>query len=206
MEKSDKIEYRRISDIRSEKRKGTNGKEKLIIEGVACTFDTETVIYKDSDCECREKITAKAFDDADMSNVIFNYNHNGRVYARSTNGTLTLEVKNDGLHIAAELNADDNGHRELYRDIQTGLIDKMSFAFTVGKSEYAYAQNKDGTVTELRTITKIDKVYDVSAVDIPTYDDTSISARNAFAAERERRRTEKETREKLKLKIKLEGI
>lgn len=178
----------RLTNI--ETRKSEEGKEQLVVEGIACNFDVETVLYRGATFECREKIAVGAFDDCDMSDVIFNYNHCGRVYARTRNKSLELSVKPDGLHMRAILMPEDNGHAELYRDIQSGLIDKMSFAFHVKESSYEYIERADEPIIEIRTVTGIDKLYDVSAVDIPAYDTTSISARSAFDAERERREAE----------------
>jgi HK97 family phage prohead protease len=178
----------RLTNI--ETRKTEEGKDELVVEGVACQFDTETVLYKGKYYECREKIATGAFDNCDMTDVIFNYNHCGRVYARTRNKSLSLSVEKDGLHMKAVLMSEDNGHAELYRDIQSGLIDKMSFAFHVKESSYEYIERADEPTIEIRTITEIDKLYDVSAVDIPAYDTTSISARSAFDAEREKREAE----------------
>lgn len=166
----------------------------LILDGVACSFGVETVLFKEPKSECREKIASTAFDGCDMSDVIFNFNHCGRVYARTRNNSLTLTVQPDGLHMHAVLLPDDNGHAELYRDIKSGLIDKMSFAFSVSECSYEYIEAADKPTIAIRTITKIDKLYDVSAVDIPAYDTTSISARRAFDAEREKRLAESKKR------------
>lgn len=191
----------RLTNI--ETRKAEDGKEQLVVEGVACTFDTETVLYKGKYYECREIIASGAFDNCDMSDVIFNYNHCGRVYARTRNKSLELSVKEDGLHMRAILMPEDNGHAELYRDIQSGLIDKMSFAFHVNEATYEYIESNDEPTIEIRTVTEIDKLYDVSAVDIPAYDTTSISARGAFDAEREKREAESlKTQEELELRKK----
>lgn len=184
------VQFRDFRLTAVEKRASEDGKEQLVVEGVPCSFDTETVLYKGKYYECHEKIATGAFDECDMSDVIFNYNHCGRVYARTRNKSLALEVKEDGLHMSATLMPEDNGHAELYRDIQNGLIDKMSFAFHVKASSYEYTEREGEPTIELRTITEIDKLYDVSAVDIPAYDTTSISARGAFDAERERRAAE----------------
>ena len=184
------VQFRDFRLTAVEKRASEDGKEQLVVEGVPCNFDTETVLYKGRYYECREKVATGAFDECDMSDVIFNYNHCGRVYARTRNNSLALEVKEDGLHMRATLMPEDNGHAELYRDIQSGLIDKMSFAFHVKESSYEYTEREGEPTIELRTITEIDKLYDVSAVDIPAYDTTSISARGAFDAERERRAEE----------------
>ena len=185
----------RLTGVHS--RKNEEGAEELVLEGVPCVFDSETVLYKGKYWEFREIIDSNAFENADMSDVIFNFNHGGRVYARTRNNSLNLEVKKDGLHMRATLMPEDNGHQELVRDIKSGLIDKMSFAFTVKSEEYRDIVNNEGPNVEIRTITAIDKLYDVSAVDIPAYDATEISARKAFDSEREKRESERAKAESL---------
>lgn len=195
------VQFRDFKLTRTEQRQAQdNPTESLILEGIACNFDVETVLYRNQYYEFREKIAVGAFDGCDMSDVIFNYNHCGRVYARTRNKSLELSVESDGLHMRATLNTSDNGHAELHRDIQNGLIDRMSFSFTVGQSSYEYIETQGKPTVEIRTITQISKLYDVSAVDIPAYDTTSISARRAFDAERKRRIAESNKRaEALKL-------
>ena len=202
------VEFRDFSLTKIETRAKEDGQEELIVEGIPCVFNQETILYKGKYYECREKIANTAFEEADMNDVIFNYNHCGRVYARTRNKSLSLEMKSDGLHMRAVLMNDDEGHAQLYRDIKSGLIDKMSFAFSVKESNYEYIENQETANIEIRTITKIEKLYDVSAVDIPAYDTTTISARKAFDAEREKRNTESIVlaRKKLSLKLKLEGV
>lgn len=164
----------------------------MVIEGVACVFDSETTLFEWDGVEYKEKVDKGAFVDADISDVIFNYNHGGRVYARTRNDSLHLEVKEDGLHVLIKLNPEDEGHKQLYRDIKNGLIDKMSYAYTV--SEEAYDVD-----THLRTVMKIKKLYDVSAVDIPAYDSTSISARSVLDLEKsEMEKLENDTLKKKK--------
>lgn len=188
---SDKeVQFRDFKLTKIETRMADTGTEEMIVEGLAASFDKETVLYKGKYYEAREVIASGAFDECDMTDVIFNCNHCGRVYARTRNGSLTLWLEEDGLHMRAILMSDDNGHQELYRDIKSGLIDKMSFAFHVEESKWEYEEIGDDYEVETRIITKIDKLYDVSAVDIPAYDTTSISARGAFDAERERRSAE----------------
>jgi HK97 family phage prohead protease len=195
------MQFRDFRLTKIETRKNEEEKQELVLEGIACTFDQETVLYKGKYYECREKIASGAFDNCDMSDVIFNFNHCGRVYARTRNKSLELSVKEDGLHMRAILMPEDNGHAELYRDIQSGLIDKMSFAFHVNEATYEYIESSDEPTIEIRTVTDIDKLYDVSAVDIPAYDTTSISARGAFDAEREKREAESlKIREELELR------
>jgi HK97 family phage prohead protease len=185
------VQFRDFRLTNIETRSNDDGKEELVLEGLACSFDQETVLYAGKGYEYREKIAPTAFDNCDMSDVIFNYNHCGRVYARTRNKSLELSVEEDGLHMRAVLIPEDNGHAELYRDVKSGLIDKMSFAFHVREASYEYIERSDEHPDiELRTVTDIDKLYDVSAVDIPAYDTTSISARSAFDAEREKREAE----------------
>lgn len=202
------VEFRDFKLTKIETRKNDDDTESLVIEGVPCVFDTETVLYKGKHWEFREKVDKDAFADADMTDVIFNYNHGGRVFSRTRNKSLELQVKKDGLHMKATLKKEDRGHEELYSDIQSGLIDKMSFAFTVKESKIEEFERSDEPNLEIRTITKIDKLYDVSAVDIPAYDTTSISARKTFNAESKEREAESlkiamERRKKI-LKLKCE--
>lgn len=183
-----------------EKRAASDGKEELVVEGKACSFDDETVLWSFGDYEAHEIIDSKAFENCDMTDVIFNYNHSGRVYARTRNNTLSLEVKKDGLYMKAVLRADDQGHQELYNDIASGTIDKMSFAFKIRKSEWKFIEDGDKEI-DVRTVLEIEKLYDVSAVDIPAYDTTSISARSQFLAVSEKRAAEsREKTEKLELR------
>ena len=176
----------RITNI--ETRQGETGEEEMIVEGVACVFNTPTVLFKYDGVEYKEQVDDKAFANCDMSDVIFNMNHCGRVYARTRNGSLQLEVKEDGLHMRARLLKNDRGHEELYRDIKEGLLDRMSFAFTIKKQAYDRDEH-------LRTIMDVDKLYDVSAVDIPAYNTTELSARSFFDAERAKELKEIEERE-----------
>lgn len=161
-------------EIRAKEEEST---QDLTIEGIACVFETETVLFEDGDIQYKEKVDKNAFKDADMSDVIFNYNHGGRVYARTRNDSLHLEVKENGLHVAIKLNPNDEGHLQLYRDIKSGLIDKMSYAYTVSEESY-------DAETHTRTVLVIKKLYDVSAVDIPAYNSTSISARSILDLEK----------------------
>lgn len=108
----------------------------------------------------------------------FNYNHGGKVVARLRNKTLALNIDERGVNIDADLGGTTAG-RELYEEIDGGYVDKMSFSFTVREASY-------DSVTHTRTITKVKKLYDVSAVDIPAYNDTSISARSFFEEEHSR--------------------
>lgn len=161
------------------------------VEGYATTFDKPYLLYEFEDgTKYYERIDAHALDGADISDVIMQYDHEGRVFARQSNKTLILIPDHRGLLIAADLGKTDLA-RGLYQDIEAGMITKMSWAFTVLEDSYDRA-------TRTRTILKIKKVYDVSAVSIPANGDTEISARN-FA----RRSYEAEKQELLKRRVQL---
>ena len=171
--KSDR-EYRRIDvdalEIREEQ------DDKKIVEGYATTFGTEYRLWGDSTFEVRESIDARAFDQTDMTDVIMQYDHEGRVFARRSNGTLEVHPDEHGLHIRADLGGTELG-RQLYEEIRGGYTDKMSFGFTVSKQERT-EEMVDGKTIVHRKITGIGKLYDVSAVSLPANDATEISARN----------------------------
>lgn len=160
------------------------------VEGYATTFDKPYLLYELDGVKFYERIDAHALDGADMSDVIMQYDHEGRVFARQSNKTLILVPDHKGLLVAADLGRTDLA-RGLYQDIDAGMITKMSWAFTVKEESYDRA-------THTRTILKIKKVYDVSAVSIPANGDTEISARN-FA----RRSYEAERQELLNRRVQL---
>ena len=141
------------------------------VEGYASTFNDPYVLFEDWDGnEYREIISLDAFKDADMSDVIMQYDHEGKVLARMSNGTLIVEPDAHGLFIAADLSG-SQAARDLYEEISNGLVTRMSWAFSVGADEY----DRDSKTT---TITRVKKVYDVSAVSLPADPNTEISARN----------------------------
>ena len=141
------------------------------VEGYASTFNDPYVLFEDWDGnEYREIISPDAFKDADMSDVIMQYDHEGKVLARMSNGTLVVEPDAHGLFIAADLSG-SQAARDLYEEISNGLVTRMSWAFSVGADEY----DRDSKTT---TITRVKKVYDVSAVSLPADPNTEISARN----------------------------
>ncbi len=148
-----------------------------IVHGYASTFNDPYELFEFDGVKYMEQVDARAFDDADMSDVIFQYNHEGRVFARQSNGTLTVAPDEHGLHITADLGGTEIG-RGLYEEIKGGYTDKMSFGFRVADDREERTTLDDGTNAIIRTITKIAKVYDVSAVSIPANDGTTISVRN----------------------------
>ena len=148
--------------------------ERKTVAGYASTFDDPYVLYEDEDLIYREQVDRRAFDDTDMSDVIMQYDHSGRVFARISNNTLRVNPDAKGLFVEADLGGTEIG-RELYDEIRGGYTDKMSFGFIVSADEELRTRAEDGRVDILRTITGISKLFDVSAVSIPANNATSIS-------------------------------
>lgn len=156
--------------------------EEMRVTGYATTFDEPYTLYDDGEYEVREVIDSSAFDNCDMSDVILQYNHEGRVFARLSNGTLKLDIdKPNGLKIDADLGGTELG-REVYEEIKGGYTNRMSMGFKVDRSADVWTRrNIDGKVVEERRINSIIKLYDVSAVSIPANPGTSIEARSIDA-------------------------
>lgn len=147
--------------------------EEKRVTGYASTFNEPYTLYEDDWIIFREQVAPEAFDNTDMSDVIMQYDHAGRVFARISNGTLDVTTDERGLLINADLGGTELG-RQLYDEISGGYTDKMSFGFTVEQDEELRTKGEDGREDILRTITGIAKLYDVSAVSIPANDGTSI--------------------------------
>ena len=145
--------------------------KKMIVEGYAIVFDEETLIG-DEERGFIEVIDKGALASTNMKDVPFKYNHNDvtLILARTRNGSLSLEVDEKGLKIRAEL-IDTTSNVDIYKSIVAGLLDKMSFAFTVKSQSW----DRSGKIPK-RTITAIDRLFDVSVVDLPAYNQTSIQA------------------------------
>lgn len=143
-------------------------KEEYIVEGYATKWEPY-LVRNDFDGPVYERIDKNAFENADMRDVIMQYDHAGKVFARLSNSTLQLKIDDIGLFIRADLSK-SAASRELYEEIKAGLITKMSWAFTI--QEFAWDEE-----TRVFSITKVKKVFDVSAVSLPANDDTEINAR-----------------------------
>ena len=205
-------QYRDI-DVSSFERRAEEDGEKTVT-GYATTFNQPYELYRDAwngnVYIVKEQVDPAAFEDTDMSDVIMQYNHEGRVFARVTNGTLELDPDEHGLHIRANLGGTEIG-RQLFEEIEGGYTTKMSFGFRVSKDkrEQTEEYNEETgttTVTVLRTILGFSKLYDVSAVSLPANDATSISARNygeGVIAEIKQELLAREARERQKRKIRL---
>jgi hypothetical protein len=198
--------------------------EDYIVEGDFSTYDQPYMLGSYDEpgyrIEVWEQVTRGAFDETDMTDVIMQYDHQGRVFARKSNNTLEIQL-DETPHMRAQLGGTEIG-RQLFEEIKGGYTNKMSFGFTVkaDKREQTEEKREDGSVLikMLRTITNIGKLYDVSAVSLPANDQTSISARafsdgvsaevleeckKAKAHEEEIKRIE--ARKRLELKLKLGG-
>ena len=205
-------QYRSFDVSRFERRTEDGGEK--VVEGYATTFNQPYELWRDTwDGNVyvfMEQVDARAFDDCDMNDVIMQYNHEGRVFARTGNNTLALDPDAQGLHIRADLGGTEIG-RQLFEEIEGGYTDKMSFGFRVSKDKREETEERNEetgvrTVTVLRTILGISKLYDVSAVSLPANDATSISARNyceGVIAEIKEEFLAREKRERQKRKIRL---
>lgn len=183
--KSDKTELRSFDfEIRAEQDK-ENG---TFIEGVPIVFD------KKCDMELFEETIARgALDKTDLRDVRFLVNHNtemtplARSRKNNKNSTMQMEVKEDGMHIRVNLDTENNSDaRNLYSAIKRGDVSGMSFMFTVNGDSW---ENIDSDYPK-RTITDIGKVFEVSAVTFPAYEDTKIKARASGALESARKELE----------------
>ena len=170
------------------------------VEGLAASYEPYVLYYDFDGSPVYERFERGCFDNCDMSDIIMQYDHAGKVLARNGNGSLLVEVTDEGLFVAADLGRTEAA-RDLYADIQAGMVTKMSWRFRVGDCYW----DKDTNTIVHRTVKKI---YDVSAVSIPANDNTSIHARSwadgviDLAARSEAELDER--RRRLRLKIQLQ--
>ncbi|MBS6504091.1 MAG: HK97 family phage prohead protease [Clostridium sp.] len=172
MEKNQKNEYRFV-----EFRAVDNDENKMIIEGYAITYD-KPATHKYGLRKFTEVIKRGALDNTEMKDVPLRYNHTDTypLMASTRNNSLTLIKDEVGLKIRAEL-IDTNSNRDIYKLIQEGLVNKMSFAFSVADKGATWQYGDNETI---RTVTSIEKLYDVSVVDSPFYDSTSVHTRSSL--------------------------
>ena len=198
-------EYRNMVEVEI----AQNEDDRKIVRGYASTFNQPYTLYEEDDYRVKEVVDSEAFKDTDMRDVIMQYDHMGRVFARTSNNTLTVTPDERGLLIEADLGGTELG-RQLYEEIKGGYTNKMSFGFKVDSDKRTNLIDSDGKNTVVRRITSVRKLYDVSAVSIPANDATSISVRNlsdGLIEEIQAERLEAEKRERakeaLELKIKI---
>lgn len=189
----------RLAELRFEESEG-----KMILEGYAIVFEQETLIGTE-DRGFKEVISRTALTDAIMKDVPLKYNHMDSflILARTKNKSLSLSVDNVGLKIHAEL-IDTKSNEDIYKMVRSGLLDKMSFAFTVKKQSW----DRSGKLP-VRRIESIERLFDVSVVDTPAYDGTSIYSRSLDLVEAELKALDDEKREKeanlIKAKIRIKS-
>lgn len=185
MEKA--IKEVRLAEVRALE---DNEKQEMIVEGYAVVFNQITDLGW-----CKEIIDRNAFNGADMKDCVLKYNHNDSflILARTRNKSLELSIDDHGLKVRAKL-IDTTNNKDVYKMIKEGLLDKMSFAFTVAERKWDYE-------TDTRTVLRISKLYDVSVVDVPAYDTTEIYARSKDEYEKEKREYQELKLEKEKLKL-----
>lgn len=208
MSKTDELLAKRINEGREYRdmvlRIADEDGQDYIVEGYATTFNEPYLLWREDNYTVYEQVDRNAFANTDMSDVIFQYNHEGRVFARMSNGTLTCTPDEHGLLTRALLGGTEIG-RELFEEIKGGYTNKMSFGFRVEEDSREIVENAEtGEVVITRTINKIARLYDVSAVSIPANPATSIAARTygegvIAEAKAERQRVEEELTAKRKL-------
>ena len=205
-------EYRNFNSFAL--KRSDNESDSFIVEGYASTFE-EYTLYDFGDEEWREKIEPEAFKDADLSDVVFLRDHAGQVFARTKNNTIALMSDDKGLFSRTNLSS-TSAARGMYEDIEAGLYSQMSFAFTVAEQRFEETM-EDGKRIYTRVISRIKKVYDISAVAFPANPttDIGISTRSIFdgaiedlRAERlERQKAENEAeRQKVIVRLKLKEL
>ena len=172
------------------------------VQGYASTFE-EYKLFDDDGVEFFERISPDAFNDADMTDVVFLRDHEGRVLARTKNGTINLTVDNRGLFTDTDLGKTEAG-RDMFEDVQVGNYSQMSFSFVVREDHFEESARK-----VVRVIDSIAKLYDVSAVAFPANPSTDIGVayRSLFDGVIEKREAERlkaeHARKLLALKLKL---
>lgn len=174
-----------------------NEEKEYRVSGYATTFDDPYTLFSYEGIDYKEQIDPNAIDaDTDMSDVIFQYDHSGMVFARMSNGTLNLSTDEHGLKVEADLSKTSDA-RNMFENIDTGMVKEMSWAFTVDRNEY-------DSDNHIRTIRHIKRIYDVSAVSLPANPGTDIAAARSYIdGEIEKVKEEFLKREQQKKRIRL---
>ena len=178
----------------------TEDSENYIVRGYASTFEPYLMFEQDG-VTFNERIAPTAFENTDMSDVVFLRDHTGRVLARTRNNAIILTTDEHGLLSVTNLGLTE-ASKEMYEDIKAGNYTQMSFSFVVKDEHFEEAGN---TVT--RVIDSVRKIYDISAVAFPQNPGTDIgvSYRSLFNGVIEARDAERlrAIKERALLKIKL---
>ena len=174
MELNNEIEIRSlVGDLHIESREEGNAGRTIV--GYAAKFES----WSDPIMGWfREKIARGAFDRCDLSDVIMCFNHNtDSILARTTSGTLRLEVDDVGLRFAFEAPNTTSGS-DMLELVRLGDVSKCSFRFGVEQDEWQYADEQNGLAMDERTILRFSRVVDVSLVVFPAYPETEASVRH----------------------------
>lgn len=207
MTPNDKTKFKQEAQTRALTVLRSNPAEKRIdsdhyVEGFAARYEPYVLYYDYDDQPVYERFERGCFDGCDMSDIIMQYDHEGKVLARTGNGSLLVEATDEGLFTAADLGRTEAA-RDLYADIEAGMVTKMSWRFRVGNYYY---DRENRTIVHLT----VKKIYDVSAVSIPANDNTEINARSwadgviDLVARSEAELDERRRRLRLKIKLKEE--
>ena len=143
------------------------------VEGYATTY-APYELFRNGDQIIYEEFVPGCFRNCDMSDVIFQFDHAGRVFARMSNNTLTVEPDEVGLFVCADLSKTPTA-RAMYEDIAAGLVTKMSWGFMPDYDTLEIVENGNSITIRHHNIKKM---YDVSGVSIPANNNTDIQARN----------------------------
>lgn len=181
-------EYRNLAEVLAPS-------DNMVVRGYATTFNQPYMLFSDGSVELWEQVDSNAFAETNMADVIMQYDHEGRVFARTKNNTLVLRSDEHGLNIEADLGGTTIG-RELFEEIKGGYTTKMSFGFTVKEDRWE-TRKEDGIDKTLRTILSVGRLYDVSAVSLPANDATVISVRNLSDGVIERLNAERQEQKRL---------
>ncbi len=205
MTPNSKTKFKNNSQMRYMPIFGVNSENKLIdtnyyIEGYAARYEPY-VLFNDGEYDYYEQFDRSCFANCDMTDVIFLYDHAGKVLARLSNNTLIIEPRDEGLFFAADLGKTEAA-RTLYDEICAGMVTKMSWRFVIGDYDF-------NPKTRTFTHHTVKKIYDVSAVSIPANNNTEINARtwaDGVISLRARRDAELDLlKSKIKTKIKIGG-
>lgn len=159
-------EFRSFAQIVQRDADDLDENKKYLVEGYASTFEPYTLWTTEDGVEIKEQIEPDAFAETDFSDVVFRIDHEGPVFARTSNGLVSLNVDEHGLKTRIDLSKTEKA-RGIFEDIEAGMYPQMSFAFTVEREAW-------DRETHTRHVEKIGKLYDVSAVSFPANPGTEI--------------------------------
>lgn len=184
---------------------GEGEQKNIHLQGYALTFDSLS-----EDLGFREIIRKGALDNCNLDNVVLNINHDmDKPLARNNKGngigSLTLTVDEKGLFFDA-IPTDTSYSRDLISNMEAGIIDKCSFAFSLDWSDdeaqtWDWDTNNRGY--DLRTINKIKEIFDVSIVTNPAYESTSCTSYKRAKEDLEKEKNTEIRKKKLKLELDL---